>query len=315
MENMQHCIGARQRFDMNYNIDIENKKIIGKGAHCEVYKISDDKVLKLYHKDIPESEIIKEQKLAKAAMENGIQTAEVYDIYQCGDRKGLLFEYIHSCTLTEYLCRHPDEYEIYAKKLAELALQLHKMKIDPSICMNYKEIMHERLNAVKNYYRDDELKKIHRLIYSIPDKDTIIHTDFHPGNVMMRGKELILIDMADISIGHPIFDIASTYMGLVVIPRKFEKQKKVQSASLDVEAAEKMWDIFIREYLQNEDEGLVELYENCSKAITDLRFCASKNAGNTGGERIAKLMAWRARFTFLPKINKYCRLMSQINVL
>ena len=51
------------------------------------------------------------------------------------------------------------------------------------------------------------------------------------------------------------------------------------------------------------------------KAITDLRFCASKNAGNTGGERIAKLMAWRARFTFLPKINKYCRLMSQINVL
>ena len=79
---------------------------------------------------------------------------------------------------------------------------------------------------------------------------------------MMKGKELILIDMADISIGHPIFDIASTYMGLVVIPRKFEKQKKVQSASLDVEAAEKMWDIFIREYLQNKDEGLVELYEN-----------------------------------------------------
>ena len=296
-------------------VDIAGKKIIGKGAHCEVYKISDDRVLKLYHKDIPESEIIKEQKLAKAAMENGIQTAEVYDIYQCGDRKGLLFEYIKSCTLTEYLCQHPDEYEIYAKKLAELALQLHKMKIDPSICMNYKEIMHERLNAVKNYYSAGELKRIHRLIDSIPDKDTIIHTDFHPGNVMMKGKELILIDMADISIGHPIFDIASTYMGLVIIPRKFEKQKKVQSASLDVLTAEKMWDIFIREYLQNNDDELIALYEGCSKAITDLRFCASKNAGNTGGERIAKLMAWRARFTLLPKINKYCRLMSQINVL
>jgi len=297
---------------MYESIDIQGKEMVGRGAHCEVYKISEDRVLKLYFDFIPEEEVLKEQSLAQMSIEMGIKTAGVYDIYQYKNRLGLMFENIPTCTMTEYLLQHPDEVDYYAKEFAHIARKLHELKINKSLCNDYKNTLHERVNAVAKLYTKGECRRLHDFIDCIPDRDTLLHTDFHPGNAMVKGKELLLIDMADISTGHPVFDIASTYMGLVLLPAKFKKAGSSQTATIDVETGRRIWDVFIREYFGDDDREKIEIYEKCCEAITGLRVCAAKRFNNDGGETIGKRVVWYSRFTIFPKLKKYAELMKSI---
>lgn len=297
---------------MYESIDIEGKKLVGRGAHCEVYQMSEDRVLKLYFDYVPESDVIREQKLARFAVSEGIRTAGVYDIYRYHDRLGLMFEYIPTCTLTQYLADHRDDVDHYAEELAKTAKKLHSTKDKNSECDDYKITMHKRVNDVERLYTKREIKKLHAIVDAIPDRDTLLHTDFHPGNLMMKGNELVFIDMADISRGHPIFDIASAYMGLVILPLNIKKYGDTQTANLDFETTKRIWDVFIREYLGQDNEDRIELYEKCCEAITGLRICAAKRINNKGGEAIGRKVVWISRFTIFPKLTKYRKLLKLI---
>ena len=44
---------------------------------------------------------------------------------------------------------------------------------------------------------------------AIPESDTVVHGDFHSKNVMIRNGELVLVDMANLTTGHPLYDLGS----------------------------------------------------------------------------------------------------------
>ena len=46
------------------------------------------------------------------------------------------------------------------------------------------------------------------MIAAVPERSTMVHCDFHAGNVMYQRGEIVVIDMADIGYGYPIFDLA-----------------------------------------------------------------------------------------------------------
>ena len=49
------------------------------------------------------------------------------------------------------------------------------------------------------------------MMKDIPERNTIIHGDFHVKNIMHSDKENLLIDMETLSIGHPILELACSY--------------------------------------------------------------------------------------------------------
>ena len=54
----------------------------------------------------------------------------------------------------------------------------------------------------------DETALLRKMIDVIPERSTMVHCDFHAGNVMYREGQIVVIDMADIGCGHSIFDLA-----------------------------------------------------------------------------------------------------------
>jgi hypothetical protein len=52
----------------------------------------------------------------------------------------------------------------------------------------------------------DGLAMRFRLIEECGIPDTLVHGDFHPGNVRVKGEHLTLIDWGDSGLGHPLFD-------------------------------------------------------------------------------------------------------------
>ena len=85
------------------------------------------------------------------------------------------------------------------------------------------------------------------LIDEIPEQNTFIHGDFHPGNIMVADGELVLIDMTDASVGNPIIDLLGSYQIMKLLSMK-RPEGGMRYTGIQNDLLEKMWNIFIRSY-------------------------------------------------------------------
>jgi aminoglycoside phosphotransferase (APT) family kinase protein len=50
----------------------------------------------------------------------------------------------------------------------------------------------------------------------LPDGDRLLHGDFHPDNVMLTARGLVIIDWTDATRGHPLADVARSQVLMTV---------------------------------------------------------------------------------------------------
>ena len=110
--------------------------------------------------------------------------------------------------------------------------------------------------AKSDFYSKDDMQRVYNLIDSIPVRNTFIHGDFHPGNIMVQNDELILIDMGDASVGHPVIDLLGTYQLMSLTPKK-NPGVAMRYLGMTTEEAIEMWDLFIRDYLGTDDDKTI----------------------------------------------------------
>ena len=55
------------------------------------------------------------------------------------------------------------------------------------------------------------------LLTALDDTDTLLHGDFHTGNVFLQQGEPLLIDMDRLATGHPIIEISDLYYFYVIL--------------------------------------------------------------------------------------------------
>ena len=114
------------------------------------------------------------------------------------------------------------------------------------------------------------MQRVYDLIDSIPLRNTFIHGDFHPGNIMVQNDELILIDRGDASVGHPVIDLLGTYQLMSLTPKK-NPNVAMRYLGMTTEEAVKMWNMFIRDYLGTDDDKAVAELEESLKSYALIR--------------------------------------------
>lgn len=157
-----------------------------------------------------------------------IRVPKIYDINLS---KGyILEEDLGDITLLQHLAtvkNIEEEYELYKKVIDEL-LTLHKTpenEIQNSkkfeLKFDYEKLKFEIDFSVKYFFKlflknEDEkvLKELSNSFDSICErlaeqKMVLTHRDFHSRNVMVKGKDLIMIDFQDARWGIPQYDLAS----------------------------------------------------------------------------------------------------------
>ena len=85
--------------------------------------------------------------------------------------------------------------ETLITKAAELLKRLHRIEVPAGTFPDMAEIYRKRVAWLTDYLTQDEIQLLYRMIDSIPKRNTYIHGDYHRGNIMVKGEELILIDM------------------------------------------------------------------------------------------------------------------------
>ena len=70
---------------------------------------------------------------------------------------------------------------------------------------SYAEVSHKNAEILNSFLDDmelftsEEMELMHKLYDAVPERDTLIHGDFHTRNIFISDGELLLIDMADTS--------------------------------------------------------------------------------------------------------------------
>lgn len=100
-----------------------------------------------------------------------------------------------------------------AKTIAEIHVDMHT-RTAPDM-PDWTETLLERIpraNWVDERTMEFTLKRLEEL----PTDDKLMHGDFHPGNILKTSSGPIIIDLIDAKRGHPLADVARTYMLVIM---------------------------------------------------------------------------------------------------
>lgn len=224
---------------------------IAPGRTADVYAWGSDQVVKLYHDWFRLENIQFEQKLARVVQSSGLPVPAVGEIIQVNGQNALLYQRVAGRAMWEILSRQPWRVFSFAKRTAELQVQLHATAA-PADLPNQRERIKRKIEharALPEAMRHIVLAALD----SLPDGDSICHGDFHPGNILVTDQGEVIIDWIDASRGNPLSDLARSSIialgaaGTVQVPQNAIK------ASLRLFHA-----LYLRHYFRIRPGGIAE---------------------------------------------------------
>ncbi len=251
-------------------VSIDGCPQVGTGLSSKVYRLDPETIVKVYEKDVPLYKITREIDLAKKSFLAGLPTAISFDLVKCGGAYGVVFEMIaDAVTVGDALMAEGGaHFEEIMKKFAALMRQMHGTKVDaaagfPSI----KGTWLDWADGMKKYYTASESDMLHEIISAVPERETIVHCDFHAGNTLYQEGEVVVIDMADVGYAHPVFDFAAGAFHVL----NSDKNYIQSSLSLSQEYIVRFFDQLLANYFQTEDKAELDALKEIFKAFAYLR--------------------------------------------
>lgn len=193
--------------DMLILRDISACQRIGQGNTAEILLYKPGIVLKLFRDQFPESGVLKEWRVTRAVQTVYSRMPKALRLVSCGERSGILYELAEGQDLFRMIGSEPFLLFSTGKKLAEIHTEIHGKTI--SGILTVKEKLLQEIGWV-NDLSDDEKRKITDRLLLLPDGDRLCHFDFHPGNIMVSGGKLLVLDWLTACSGEPAADIART---------------------------------------------------------------------------------------------------------
>ena len=252
-------------------LNLDDCKLLGEGGHGRVYRINGDTIVKMFYKGDSIEAIKREQDYSKKAFVMGIPTAIPFDIVKSDDMFGLVFELVDADMVSNYMNANPDKLTEVAKKYADTMKQLHSTHVAPRTLSSTKELYRERIEGLRAFMTDEEVDTLHRINDTIPESDTIVHGDFHPKNVMIQNGELIFIDMADLTVGHPLYDLGS-----MALSHLLPSDERIESITgVKAENIRKLWQLFLVNYLGTDDARAIEMFSKKISVVALMKMAST----------------------------------------
>ncbi len=175
---------------------------LGVGREAEVYAWGDDAVVKLYW---PGNRGHRAEAAALAGLEGHDVAPSLVDVVKRDGRPGLVLERIVGADMLDLLRRRPWQVPAFARALAETHLAVHGVEA-PADLPDVRQVLAARIEAAT---LPRELQGFAlRVLDGLPSGDRLCHGDYHPGNVMVSGDRVSVIDWPNAARGVPEADHA-----------------------------------------------------------------------------------------------------------
>ena len=188
-------------------ISVEGLPVIGRGGTAIIYRLDEEKIIKVFFDHIGAETAMNEQRACRFALKAGLPVVIPFQLAKVGNCFAAVIELVDSVTLAEHIDRCPQD----ISKYADMVLGLNDVKVPKTEFVSMKSQYMEMLLRVKDYVSESEYNCFAGIIEDMPEGDGFVHGDCHAGNIMYRDGEMLLIDMANAGYGHRLFEIAGIY--------------------------------------------------------------------------------------------------------
>lgn len=264
---------------------VDGLEKIGAGFNGTVYRLDDETILKVIDETFPLESIQKEKDISQKALLLGIPTAISYDVVKVGDQYGIVYELLNSRSYANELRENHDKIEELGKEFGKFTHLVNNTVIDDTFD-DIKQLQLAKIDRAKDIFDEDDHKMIRHLFEVIPESNTFVHGDFHPGNVLIQNDRSLFLDMAfsghsASGYGHPIFDLISFTQPVIGAVEDHPEEDFVSEFNgLTKKQNFELLNAYLKGYFDTEDEEYIEkvkeeilLRARAMKAI-DLKYCA-----------------------------------------
>lgn len=247
-------------------LSIDGCEAVGRGANGIVYRLDPDTIIKVYNNPDALPDIQRERELARKAFVLGIPTAIPYDVVRVGEGYGSVFELLNAKSFSKLIAAEPEKIDTYVKLYVDLLKKIHSTLVKPGDMPDMKEVAVKWAKFLRDYLPEKQAQKLVAMMEAVPDRYTMIHGDYHTKNIMMQNGEVLLIDMDTLSTGHPIFELASMYLGFVGFG-SVDHMVIDQFLGIPYHTASEFWYKSLRLYLDTDDENKICEVERKAQVI------------------------------------------------
>ena len=279
-------------------LSIEGCEQIGQGSNGVVYRLDPDTIIKVYRNPDSLPDIHRERELARKAFVMGIPTAIPYDVVKVGNSYGSVFELLSAKSFSKIVKADPSRLDEMVDEFVKLLKQIHTTEVKPGEMPHMKDVALRWAKDLQGVLTAAESEKLLALIEAVPERDTMLHGDYHFNNVMVQNGEVLLIDMDTLCVGHPVFEFASIFLANKGFG-ELDHSVTEHFLGIPYETTLKVWRKTLEKYFGTTDDDAISEYENKAMVIGYtrlLRRTIRRDAENTAQidhckRRLSELLA------------------------
>ena len=252
-------------------LSVDGCEMIGKGANGAVYRYDAETIVKVYFNPDALPEIQRERELARKALVLGINTAIPYDVVRIGESYGTVMELLEASSLSKMIKNDPEHMELPLKYFVDMLKQIHSTDVKSGDMPDMKRVALGWAAFDRDYLPQEAGDKLYKMVEAVPEKNTMLHGDYHTNNIMVRDNEALLIDMDTLCMGHPIFELGSMFNAFVGFS-SVDHESVEKFLGISYEIAGTFWRKSLAMYLGTDDETRLNEVENKAKIIGYMRL-------------------------------------------
>ena len=238
-------------------ISIRGCKRLSSALNGEIFQLSDDEMIKVFGADIPLSEVRKERQYAQTAMACGVPTLIPYDVVQCEQGYGIVYEKAEATSLAYLLLHDSKNMQMYAEMLANTLRELHSTDVPANKLPNIKDRYRKWIEEIDDP-SDSKAAIFSNILSSIPDSDRYVNGDINLNSCMVKDGELLLLDMSGSGHGNSLFDLQALFASLVAIESTKEGYC-LKTFGLSKSACMAFWKTFFASYMRDRQQEIASM--------------------------------------------------------
>ena len=252
-------------------LSVDGCEIIGRGGFGIVYRLDPETVVKVYREGVSLDQLQEEKRCATTVFLHDLPTAIAYDTVRVGNSYGNVYELLNAVTVGKAVCEDNSLAEDLGRKMGRLIKKIHETEIEPGVLPRISDRFRARIDYIEEHHLSHEdAALLRQVVDAVPEKDTLVHGDFHEGNVMVQNGELLLIDLDSICVGNPIYDYISSY-GLRKICVNGAYDISRQSLNLEPELIPVMDKYERQEFLGSDDPAVLDRFVQIMELFSEFR--------------------------------------------
>lgn len=231
-------------------VDVSGLELLGGGATGNVYRLTDDQMIKVYRPGVTLDDVEVERKVSRQAFLLGIPSAIAFDTVRCGESYGTIYELLNAQTLSERITADPATLDECAMQSAKTYKEMHAVEVGKDVMPDATRTYYANLDRIASYFTDDENERLRSLLDAVPVRDRFTHNDYHPRNIMYSDGELMIIDLGEAGSGNPLLDWMHTYgvINLISVGMSERADDEMSFVGITYAHLHRYWKVFIETY-------------------------------------------------------------------